>query len=348
MKPIFIESHRIQEGGSCFIIAEAGVNHNGDLVRAKKMVDVAKRIGANAIKFQSFKTEKLVTKGAKKASYQQKGFDEVYQFEMLKKLELSEIEFIELYNHCRDRDIIFLSTPFEYQSADFLNQIGVGAYKIGSGDLTDYPLLRHIGSWGKPMILSTGMSTLDEIEESIDTVRKAGCNDIILLHCTSSYPVENRDANILLISTLRESYNLPIGFSDHTLSTVIPASAVALGAVVIEKHFTLDNNLEGPDHKMSLMPNKFKEMVINIREVETALGDGVKRITQNENQIRKVARKSIVAAMDILEGTIIEEDMLEIKRPGTGLEPKYIDDLIGLKSKRDIPRDNVIKWSDLE
>jgi N,N'-diacetyllegionaminate synthase len=346
MGPIIIESYKIEEGSPCFIIAEAGVNHNGDVSRAKKMIDEAKKIGADAIKFQTFKTENLVTVGAKKANYQKKNSEEDNQFVMLKKLELSERDFKELFVYAHEKDIVFLSTPFDIQSADFLHQLGVDAYKIGSGDLTDIPLLRHIAAWGKTMILSTGMSTLNEIEESLKVITQAGPQDIILLHCTSSYPVDTKEVNLRMIPRLKEKYGHLVGFSDHTVSTVIPASAIALGAVVVEKHFTLDRNLPGPDHKMSLEPHEFEEMVKNIRHVEEALGDGVKSITKNESHIREVARKSIVAATDIPNGTLITSEMLGVKRPGTGLAPKYINDLIGLKSRRDIGKDDLIKWKD--
>ena len=348
MVGIEINSHIISENSPCFIIAEAGVNHNGDIKRAKIMIDTAKRIGADAIKFQTYKTEKLVTEEAAKAEYQKKHSQEETQFEMLKKLELTGNDFMDLYNYAEEKGIIFLSTPFDLESADLLNRIGVTAFKIGSGDLSNYPLLEHIAKWGKPLILSTGMSTLEEISETLENLSNLGMDSIILLHCTSSYPTEIEDTNLRMIPMLREKYGLMVGFSDHTKSTIIPAAAVVMGAVVLEKHFTLDHDLVGPDHKMSLEPEDFQEMVNNIRQVEKALGDGLKKITNNENDVRKVARKSIVASMDIAKGAIVTREMLDVKRPGTGLEPKNIQKIIGMKAKRDIRKDQLISWMDFE
>ena len=348
MKGIEINSRIISGDSPCFIIAEAGVNHNGDIKRAKQMIDVAKRIGADAIKFQTYKTEKLVTEYAKQAKYQKNNTQEKNQFDMLKKLELSGEEFSELFNYAEERGIIFLSTPFDIESADLLNRIGVGAFKIGSGDLTNFPLLEYIAVFGKPLILSTGMSTLEEISETLDILSDYGPKDIILLHCTSSYPTEIYDANLRIIPMLKNKFGFYVGFSDHTKSRMIPAVAVALGAVIVEKHFTLNHNLVGPDHKMSLEPDEFQEMVINIRQVEKALGNGIKSIRNNEKEVRNIARKSIVASIDIPNGTIISRDMLDVKRPGTGLAPKYLQTIIGKKARRNISKDQLIKMLDLE
>ena len=348
MKTVFIQSRPIGKNNSCFIIAEAGVNHNGDFSMAKKLVDTAVKVGADAIKFQTYKAERFVSENAHRAVYQTDSTGDESQLEMLKKYELSDEEFKELADYANSKGIVFLSTPFDIQSAELLHEIGVGAFKIGSGDLTDLPLLKKVASWGTPMIISTGMSTIEEIEESLHAVKKGGCNEVILLHCTSSYPVRPKDANISLIPVLRDRFNLHTGFSDHTKSTVIPAAAVALGAVIIEKHFTLDNDLPGPDHKMSLNSQEFREMIDNIREIEVALGDGVKKITEEEKGIMNVARKSIVAAFEIPKNTVIIREMLSVKRPGTGLPPCEIDKIIGKKTIRKIQKDSLIKWVDLQ
>jgi len=345
-KMIKIENRYISEDYPTFIIAEAGVNHNGSLELAKKLVDVAKEAGVDAVKFQTFKTEKVVSKFAPKAEYQIKNTgNNESQYEMIKKLELTEEEFIELYKYTKEKGLIFLSTPFDFESADFLEDL-VPAYKISSTDLTNLPFLEYIAKKGKPIILSTGMATLGEIEEAVNTIKKYN-EDIILLHCITNYPADFEELNLRAIKTLKEAFKLPVGYSDHSLGIYAPIAAVTLGAVVIEKHFTINKNLPGPDHKASLNPEELKEMVKAIRLIEKALGDGIKRPTFSEEKIKKVVRKSLVANVDIPKGSIIKREMVTIKRPGIGIEPKYLDKIIGKKAKRDIKKDEVIRWEDI-
>lgn len=349
IRKIKIQNKHIGEDESTFIIAEAGINHNGNIELAKKLVDVAVKAGADAIKFQTFRAENVVTRDAPKANYQVRNTkSNESQYDMIKKLELSEDEFKELYKYAKRRRIIFLSTPFDFGSVDFLEELGVPAFKVSSSDLTNLPLLEYIAQKGKPIILSTGMGTLGEIEEAINTIKKAENEDIILLHCITSYPSKFESLNLRAIKTLKWAFKLPVGFSDHSLGIYAPIAAVALGAVVIEKHFTLDKNLPGPDHKASLDPNELKEMVNAIRLIEKALGNGIKRPTPEEEEIKKVARRSIVAKIDIPKGTILTEDKITFKRPMTGLPPKYYKEIIGKRARRDIRADEVIYWWDVE
>ena len=288
MKKIKAGDRYIGEDEPCFIIAEAGVNHNGDINLARKLIDVAVEAGADAVKFQTFKAEEVVTKGAEKADYQKKttGLKES-QFEMLKRLELTGRDFEELFAYAQRKDIIFLSSPFDKGSVDLLDRLGVPAFKVGSGEITNFPLLKHIARKKKPIILSTGMSTLGEVEEALEVIRKDGATDIILLHCVSSYPAKMEDMNLKVIETLRHAFKLPVGLSDHSIGIAIPVAAVSLGACVIEKHFTLDKNLPGPDHRASLEQDELKQMVKAIRDVEKAMGDGVKRPTKEEEENKK-------------------------------------------------------------
>ncbi len=339
-----------QQNSPVFIIAEAGVNHNGDLQLARKMIAAAAEAGADAIKFQSFRAEKLVTREAMKAEYQKinTGDDRETQYEMLKKLELNEEEHKELMEHCRRMKILFLSTPFDLESAALLEKIGVEAYKISSGDLTDIPLIEAVASCGKPVILSTGMGCLGEVEEAVAAARRMNNEELVLLHCTTSYPAPYREVNLRAMLTLKEAFKLPVGYSDHTLGLEIPAAAVALGARVIEKHFTLDKDLPGPDHRVSLTPGELKAMVRYIRNVEAALGDGCKSCTAGEEEAKKIARKSIVAACDIPEGTVITRELLTVKRPGTGLPPGFIKYLLGRKAKTALKKDSLVNLWDFE
>jgi len=344
MKKIRIGNKLIGEGEPCFIIAEAGVNHNGDVELAKNLIEVAKNAGADAVKFQTFKTEEIVTQNAEKAGYQKETTGEGYQYEMINSLELSKKEFGELAEYARKKDIMFLSSPFDSESVDLLYKLNVPAYKVASGEITNFLLLDYIARKGKPIILSTGMSTLGEVEEALNVIRSEGVKDVILLHCVSNYPAKIVEVNLRAMQTLKCAFKLPVGFSDHTLGITVPIAAVALGACVIEKHFTLNRNLPGPDHKASLEPNELKEMVKTIKDVERALGDDIKRPTKEERKIKKVARKSIVAKVNIPKGTIITKWMLAIKRPGTGLMPKYINKVIGKKARSDIKKDEIFSW----
>ena len=338
-----IGNRLIGDAEPCFIIAEAGVNHNGSVEMAKKLVDTAKEAGADAVKFQTFKADNIVIKNAEKAEYQKEttGAEES-QYEMIKKLELTEYDFRELADYAKEKDILFLSSPFDKESGDLLDEINVPAFKIGSGEITNFPLLKYIAKKEKPIILSTGMSTLGEIEDAIKIVRNEGVEDVILLHCVSNYPARIEDLNLRAMETLKQAFKIPVGFSDHTLGITGSITAVALGACVIEKHFTLDKKLPGPDHKASLEPYELKEMIKAIKDVEKALGNGIKRPAKDEEEIKKVARRSIVAKVDIPEGTIITENMLGVKRPGTGIVPKYIDRIVGRKAKENIGNDELV------
>ena len=329
-------------GNRTFIIAEAGVNHNGYVELAMKLIDTAKDAGADAVKFQTFKAENVVVKDAQKAEYQKETTGKGSQYEMIKKLELTEYDFKELADYAKKRDILFLSSPFDKVSVDLLDDIDVPVFKIASGEITNFPLLKHIAGKGKPIILSTGMATLGEIEDALRVIRDVGADYVVLLHCVTSYPAKMEDVNLRVIETLERAFKLPVGFSDHTLGITVPIAAVSLGAVVIEKHFTLDKNLPGPDHKASLEPDELKEMVVAIRDVEKALGDGIKLPTKEEEKIKKVARRSVVAKVDIPKGTTITEDMLDVKRPGTGIAPKYWHSIVGRKAKENIKTDEII------
>lgn len=326
-----------------FIIAEAGVNHNGDIKLAKKLINVAKDAGADAVKFQTFKAENVVIKNAEKAEYQKEttGIRES-QYDMIKKLELTEEDFRELADYAKKEGILFLSSPFDKESVDLLYELDVPAFKVASGEITNFPLLKYIAKKEKPIILSTGMSTLGEVEEALNVIRSEGVRDVVLLHCVSNYPAKIEDINLRAMETLKHAFKVPVGFSDHTLDITASIAAVALGACVIEKHFTLDRKLLGPDHKASLEPNELKEMVKTIRDLEKALGDGIKRPTKDEVEIKRVARRSIVAKEDMSKGIIITEDMLDVKRPGTGIPPKYMEMIVGRKAKENIKKDEII------
>ncbi len=346
MKRVKIDDRLVGEAEPCFIIAEAGVNHNGDVNLAKRLVDVAKEAGADAVKFQTFKAEELVTETAEKAGYQKETTSsEESQFEMIKKLELSERNFKEISAYAHRKGIIFLSSAFDEGSADLLDRLSVPAFKVGSGEITNFPLLKHIAKKKKPIILSTGMSTIDEVEEALEIIRNEGAKEIILLHCVTSYPAKVEDTNLRAMETLRQTFKLPVGLSDHTLGITIPIAAVATGACVIEKHFTLDKNLAGPDHKASLEPDELKHMVKSIRDVEKAMGDGIKRPTKEEEENRKAVRKSIVSRIDIPKGAVITKKMLAIKRPGNGLEAKYMNLVAGKKAKENIKSGETITFS---
>lgn len=332
----------------CFIIAEAGVNHNGDINIAKKLVDKAKEAGVDAIKFQTFRAENLVTKEAPKAEYQKETTGDGSQFEMLKKLALSLEDHIILKKYCEEKGIMFISTPFDYESVDLLEKTDVPLYKVSSGDLTNLPLLSYIANKNKPIILSTGMANLGEVEEAVETISKAGNDRIILLHCTSNYPTAYEDVNLRAMLTMKEAFKLPVGYSDHTIGIEIPIAAVALGAKVIEKHFTLDRNMKGPDHRASIEPDELKIMVRSIRNIELAMGDGIKRCNKSEENIRKVARKSIVAGRDISKDEVITINNISFKRPEFGLKPKYVDLVVGKKARRNIKVNEFITFNDVE
>lgn len=329
---------------SVYIIAEAGVNHNGDIEIAKKMIDEAKAFGADCIKFQTFISENIVSKNAKKAEYQTNNTKKNdSQLEMLKGLELSFNQFEELKVYCENLEIDFLSTPFDLDSIDFLHGLGMTKWKIPSGDITNLPYLEKIAKYNEPIILSTGMATVDEITQSIDLIRKFNKNDITLLHCTTEYPAPFDEINLRVLNTLSKKYNVDVGYSDHTKGIEVSIAATALGAKIIEKHFTLDCNMKGPDHKASLEPFEFKKLVNSIRNVEKALGNEKKQPSKSELKNKLVARKSIIAKKNINKGDIFDVNNITVKRPGSGISPMRWYDVIGSKAKKDFKEDELIE-----
>lgn len=317
-------------GAPCYVIAEAGVNHNGDMGLARELVDVAAEIGADAVKFQSFSAKRLATATAPKAAYQKRttGAGES-QLEMLQRLELSEAGHRELLSHCEGRGVTFLSSPFDEPSADLLSGLGVPALKVPSGELTNLPFLRHAARTGLPLIVSTGMATLAEVEAAVDAVAEGGDPGLVLLHCVSNYPADPADVNLRAMDTLAAAFGVPVGYSDHTEGAAVSLAAVARGACVIEKHFTLDRSLPGPDHQASLEPDELAALVREIRTVERALGDGRKKPTAAEADTARVARKSLVAARDLAAGAVLASADLAVSRPGTGLAPAMREAVVG-------------------
>ncbi len=330
-----------------FVIAEAGVNHNGNLETALSLVDAAINSKCDAVKFQTFKAEKLVTKKVSKACYQvENTCKKGTQFDMLKRLELGYDEHRTLFMYCRQKGICFMSTPFDEESADMLDELGMELFKIPSGEIINKPFIKHIAMKKKPIILSTGMSTLAEVEEAVEWIYEEGNRELALLHCTSCYPAQYKDVNLKAIRTLIDRFDLKTGYSDHTLGTEVAIGAVALGAQIIEKHITLDRTMEGPDHKCSLEPSELGQMVCAIRNLEQAVGDGEKKPVENEFEIRNLARKYIIAGKNIYAGQRIDMDMLQIKRSGGGIDPKHVDRIVGAIAARDIEEGVSIKEKD--
>jgi N,N'-diacetyllegionaminate synthase len=329
-----------------FIIAEAGVNHNGELEIARSLIDAAADAGADAVKFQTFKAENLVTRKAPKAAYQQKATEaSESHFDMLKGLELDFPSHRTLLHHCRGRGIRFLSAPFDLESIDLLDSLGLDFFKIPSGEITNLPYLRKIGRLGKSVIMSSGMSYLGEIEAALMTLVAAGLKrtNITVLHCNTEYPTPMEDVNLKAMQTIGRAFpGINVGYSDHTLGLEVPVAAVAMGASVIEKHFTLDRSMKGPDHRASLEPNEFKAMVAAIRNIETAMGSGVKVPSASELKNRLIARKSIVAARAILKGEVLNESNLAVKRAGGGIDPMRWDEVMGRRAGRDYQVDEPI------
>lgn len=330
------------------IIAEAGVNHNGSIELAKKLVEKAKEAGVDYIKFQTFKASKLVTKAAKQAEYQQKniGKEGDSQYQMLKKLELSPEEHEVLINYCHELGIKFFSTAFDFDSIDYLHSLNLGLWKIPSGEVTNYPFLKRIAAFNEPTILSTGMCDMEDVRAAVNALYKNGLSkeNLILLHCNTEYPTPFEDVNLKAMDALRKEFGVEVGYSDHTKGIEVPIAAVALGATVIEKHFTLDRKMEGPDHKASLEPDELKAMVSAIRNIEKAVdGDGTKHVSESEKKNIAIARKSIVAACDIKAGDTFTEDNLTVKRPGNGVSPMRWEEVIGMKAKRDFAEDELIE-----
>ena len=341
-----IEDKLIGEGEPCFIIAEAGVNHNGSVELAKKLITAAKDAGADTVKFQTFHAEELVSLRTKKAIYQNRAKEKT-QYEMLKNLELSFDEFRELKRYCDNKGIEFISTPYDIKSVEFLNEMGVIRFKVASADLINKPLIEAIAKTKKQIILATGMATLGEIERTISLINDFGSEDIILLHCTTSYPTPYEQVNMNVLDTLKKAFGLPVGYSDHTRGIEIPIMAVSIGAKVIEKHFTLDRTMEGPDHFASLEPNELKKMVEAIRNVEKAFGSRKKEITAEEKKNILFMRRSVHASKDIKQGEIIKENNIKVTRPFDGIEPWFLDFILGKKIKAYVKKDEPIEWGDL-
>jgi len=343
-----IVEKEIGSGVSTFIIAEVGVNHNGDVDLALRLVAEAKKAGADCVKFQTFSAERVVTKGAPKAAYQLETTDKAEsQFEMLKNVELSEIAYQEILDGCRREEILFLSTPYSVEDVDFLEKLNVPAYKIASGQVVEHFFLQYVARKGKPIILSTGMCTLGEVDAAVRAIRDAGNNDLILLQCTTNYPSPIEDANLRAMCTMSEAFGIDVGYSDHTQSSAACVAAVALGACIIEKHITLDKSLPGPDHSSSATPDEFREMVRLVRETEQALGDGVKQPSAREAKNISGMRRSLVAKRSIKAGETISLDMLACKRPALGLSPSLASEVTGHKAAVEIPKDTFITWKDL-
>lgn len=326
------------------VIAEAGVNHNGSLDLAMKLVDAAKDAGADFVKFQTFISKNIVSENAEKAEYQKQQTEATEtQHDMLKKLELSFDDFVKLNKYCKSENIEFMSTAFDFDSIDFLDNLGALIWKIPSGEITNLPYLVKIAKLKRPIILSTGMSTMDEVRSAINVLKDNCAGELTVLHCTTEYPAPFCDVNLRAMLTMKDEFGVNIGYSDHTIGIEVPIAAVALGATVIEKHFTLDRNMEGPDHKASLEPDELKAMVDSIRHIESALGDGVKQPAESEIKNMTIVRKSIIARKSIKAGEVFTEENLSSKRPGDGISPMRWFDVIGKIAKRDFKEDDLIE-----
>ena len=348
MSAFSVGARSIGAGAPVFLIAEAGVNHNGDLGLAMKLVDVAAEAGADAVKFQTFRSAALVSRRAPKAAYQRATTgDRGGQAEMLARLELGEAQHAALMDHCARRGILFFSTPFDEASADLLERLGVPLLKVPSGEITNLPFLRHLAGKRRPLIVSTGMSTLEEVARAVTVIGAAGDPPLALLHCVSAYPAPAAETNLRAMDALR-SFDHPVGLSDHTTGITVAVAAVARGAAIVEKHFTLDRTLPGPDHRASLEPNELRALVQAVRTVESALGDGHKRPMPCEEDTRRVARRSLVAARTLRAGERLTADCVRLKRPGTGISPADLDQALGRVLRRDVGDDEVIDWSALE
>lgn len=327
------------------IIAEAGVNHNGSIDMAKQLIEAAAVAGVDYVKFQTFKAEELVTKDAKQAEYQQRNAADDSQYTMLKKLELTPRQHEELIAYCQQKGVRFLSTAFDLESIEYLHSLNLGLWKIPSGEITNYPYLKKIAQYGEPVIMSTGMCSMDDVEQALNVLLKNGLTKerITLLHCNTEYPTPMQDVNLKAMLQMRDKFGVKVGYSDHTKGIEVPIAAVAMGADVIEKHFTLDRTLPGPDHKASLEPNELNAMVDAIRNIEQALGDGQKHVSVSEEKNMAIARKSIVASKDIKRGELLTEENLTTKRPGSGISPMRWEEVIGTKAIRDFAEDELIE-----
>lgn len=349
LRTVDIAGRTIGPGHPCLVIAEAGVNHNGSRDMARRLVDVAAHAQADVVKFQTFKAERVVTSDAPKAAYQLRTTDAAEsQYDMLRRLELSPEAHHEVAGYCQGKGILFLSSPFDEESADFLETLGVPAFKIPSGEITNLPFLEHAARKGRPIILSTGMSTLDEVGTAVDTIYRTGNRDLVLLHCVSAYPADPHDVNLRAMATMEAAFGIPVGYSDHTLGIEVALAAVALGAPVIEKHFTLDRHLPGPDHCASLEPDELRRLVEGVRTVEAALGHGRKEPVSCEAATALVSRKSLVAARPIRAGTMITRELIVMKCPGSGLPPAMLGRIVGRAATQDIPADALLSLGMVE
>lgn len=338
----------LSDSDNCYIIAEIGVNHNGSVQLGRDLIDAAAQAGADAVKFQTFRAEDLVTPAAEKAKYQAVNTENSdSQFSMLKALEFSADDFREMKQHCQKAGIAFLSTPFSEDAADLLDEIGVNAYKISSGDLTHLPMLRHIARKNKPVILSSGMGTLSDVEAALEAIAAEGNTQTSVLHCVSNYPAAAEDCNLAAIDTMRQAFGCTVGWSDHSIGHAISWAAVARGARIVEKHITLDKGMPGPDHKASMEPDEFTEFVLGIRSIEVAIGSGIKKPTEVELVTAKVGRRSLVAARPISMGSQIQPGDLKIVRPGTGLRPGLLDFVLGCTARRDVAENTPLTAEDL-
>ncbi len=345
---ITIETCRIGPDSPCFIIAEAGVNHNGSMDIAMRLIDEAVLAGADAVKFQMFKADKLVARSAPKAEYQMQTTDiDESHYDMLCRLELNAECHQKLINYCQQKGILLLSTPFDEESADELDLLGMPAFKVPSGEVINLPFLQYLAAKGKPILMSTGMANLQEVAEAVEVIRNSGNPPLALLQCLTNYPADPAEINLCAMDTMTKAFNIPVGYSDHVQTNEIAFAAVARGAKILEKHFTLDRGLPGPDHKASLEPEELKALIKGVRSVESALGDGVKRPAASEADIAKVARKSLVAKKDLKQGTVLCREMLIAKRPGTGISPAMLPWVVGLRLNRDVAKDSLIIKEDL-
>ncbi len=342
---ICIGQRIVGSSAKVFVVAEVGINHDGRLEQAHKLVDAAADSGADAVKFQTFRADRLMIPGEGRLEQQEPGAETAYQ--LFQRMELSREAHEQLKAHAQARGIVFLSTPFDEESVDFLDQLGVPAFKVASADITHLHLLRHIASKRKPILLSTGMSYLGEVSDALLALKSAGAKEIMLLHCVSLYPAPAETLNLRSIGTMRDHFGLPIGFSDHSQGFILPLCAVALGATLIEKHFTLDKQGSGPDHKLSMDPAELRQLVSSLSEVEASLGDGRKRPAPAEEECRRESRRSIVAAVDVRAYEVIAPWMVALKRPGIGLEPRQLEGIFGMRARRNISKNTILQWEDL-
>ncbi|HZT52548.1 MAG TPA: N-acetylneuraminate synthase [Stellaceae bacterium] len=348
MSGFAIAGRAIGDGAPCFVIAEAGVNHNGRVELALKLIDVAAEAGADAVKFQTFRPERLASPQAEKAAYQKAttGAGES-QLDLLRRLAFSDADFAALKRHCERRGILFLSSPFDEESVDFLDRLGVAAFKIPSGEVVNTPLLARIGAKRKPVILSTGMATLAEVEGAVTALAAAGCTEMAILQCVSNYPAEPADANLRAMDTLAAAFGRPVGYSDHTLGLEVALASVARGAAVLEKHFTLDKSLPGPDHRCSLEPAELRALMRGVRAVEAALGSGRKAPAAAEADVAAVARRSLFLRGAVAAGTMLEAGDLIALRPGDGIGPGLLPQIVGRRTRRALPAGHKLGWEDL-